>query len=726
MMIRNFSLHRTEITARLFSLPLILWCVLLAQNVVVGQTRQGVPPLRQERAADGLDRIVWRTPVIETGFDGSVRTFLMFEGAIYDHGRSLPVLLRNVPVGGSNTLRASLQQTRYEPLTFEERNALGDAAVPSETEVVVNDYMERKQSFARVSIVPLRKNPLSGQLEKLVEFKLVTQEVPQPIMKAAAANGFVTSSQLASGEWYKVAVSKDGIYKVTYEELQQMGMNVAGLDPRRLTVFGNGGGMLPQVNSAFRHDDLVQNPIVVVGDADGSFDPGDHILFYAKGPHSWVRDETVCGKFRHVYNIYDEKAYYFITADRGIAPRVGVQSAPSGQVTHNVNSFVDHQFHEQELSNLIKSGRLWMGELFDIQTTHGVDFGMANVRSGTPTHLGVKVFAKSLTSPTTFSLKVNNNTVATQQVATVSGGYNKQAQEALFCEMLQVGSGNMNVSLTFSKGGNPNAQGWLDYITVVGTRNLMMSGAQMAFRDTAFLGAGNIGEFSIGNASAALRIWETTDPTNVRQMPLSLNGTTATFRVATDSLRQFIAFNGTGYLNVEPMGRVENQNLHALSQADMMIVSHPLFISEANRLAEFHRSNPTNPLSVHVVTPQQVYNEFSSGAQDVTAIRDMMRMFYERSTSWQDMPRYLLLFGDASYDYKDRLASNTNFVPSYQSEESLQPTTSFVSDDYFGLLDPHEGRWNPTDQDALDIGIGRFPVDLSGGGNRNREQDHAL
>ncbi len=696
---------------RLFASTAALTMLSVSTLYVHGQIRQTSRSASQLSVDPDLERLNWSSPAKETGFDGSTKSFLMFEGATFDGAESLPSVLKNVRIGNGNTLKASLELTRFEVLTADERMALGAADITNDIGIQVRTYQERKQTFAQISFVPLRKNPSNGQIEKLVAFKLVIQEVRNIATRAANPSGFISTSQLAGGEWFKVAVTQDGIYKVTYEELQQMGMNVDAVDPRRLSVFGNGGGMLPQPNSSFRHDDLVQNPIEVVGESDGSFDPGDHILFYGKGPHQWIYDEAICGNFKHLYNIYDEKAYYFITADRGVAPRISVQPAPSGLVSHAVNSFVNLQFHESDASNLIKSGRLWLGELFDLQNTYDFDFGLANVRGGTQAHVAARVFAKSFTSSTSFSMKVNNTSVGSVSVPAVSGGYNKNAEDEFFCVPVQLGSGNTNISLTFSKGGNPNAQGWLDHITLISSHDLRMAGAQMTFRDTGSIGMGNIAEFSLGNATSAIRVWETTDPTNVRQVALSTSGNSATFKIATDSLRQFIAFNGSSYNSVEPIGRVENQNLHGLSQADMVIVSHPKFLSEANRLADFHRSKEDNPLSVHVVTPQQVFNEFSSGAQDVTAIRDMMRMFYQRSNDWQDMPRYLLLFGDASYDYKDRMPENTNYVLSYQSEESLQPTTSFVSDDYFGMLDPNEGRWNPSDNDALDIGIGRFPVD---------------
>jgi hypothetical protein len=667
---------------------------------------------RKPTLPEGVERIEWVKPVREEGFDRSVSYFLLFIGSVYDVERGLPQVMRNLPVGTGNTVAATLTDLRFEPLTAEEREAVGDRKLPESIEPSVSTYTERKRDFAQVSFFPLRKNPTTGQLEKVVEFKLQTREIASGIPKASSSDNFSPGSKLASGKWFKVAVSGDGMHRITYEQLQEMGMDVNSINPRHLTVFGNGGGMLPQPNNAFRHDDLVQNPIIVVGEEDGSFDPGDHIVFYAKGPHSWVRDQAACGGFRHTFNIYDERGYYYVTADRGPAPRINSVSPPDGPVSHTVEHFVDHLFHERDLTNLIGSGRLWMGELFDIQTSQTFDFGISNIRAGSVANLGVQVYARSLTSPTTFSVRVNNTQVGTMTVSSVSGGYNRNAAGDFLCTPVQLNSGNSTVSLTYSKGGNPSAQGWLDYITIICTRDLRMAGPQMAFRDTASVGPNNIAEFRIAGASSSLRVWDVTDHTNPREMPLSVSGSLASFRAATDSLRQFIAFNGTSYLPVETIGEVQNQNLHGLVQADMVIVSHPDFLSEANRLADFHRSNQNNPLSVHVVTPEQIYNEFSSGAQDVTAIRDFMRMFYERSTGWEDMPRYLLLFGDASYDYKDRVAGNTNFVPSYQSVESLLPTTSFVSDDYFGLLDPNEGRWNPTDNDALDIGIGRFPVDF--------------
>ena len=656
-----------------------------------------------------VDAIIWDEPVTEVTFDGSSKTYLFFNGAVFLGEESLPHVVQNLKVSSNSSIQASLRNLKFEALSNKEKEAVDGITFPSSVEVKTDRYIEMKQAYVRVSFVPIRKNPTTDQLEKLVDYELEERQTAFGQPKAKAASNAATSV-LATGNWYKIAVSQDGLYRITRNDLEAMGMDVNAIDPRRLNVYGNGGGMLPQANSAFRHDDLQQNAIEVVGEADGSFDANDYIVFYAKGPHSWVQDSSVCGLFRHEFNVYSDKAYYFITADRGMGRRVASVTQATGLATNTVSTFTDYQFHEVDDVNLIKSGRQWFGEVFDIQTTYDFDFGFSNVIPGAVGYVSTKFLAK-YSSPTTFSVKVNGNTtVNAETISGTSGLYSATAVAKTTCSEVQLSSGNTNVAVTYNKAGIPSAVGWLDYLDVIVKRNLSMAGGQMAFRNLESVGTGNITEFQLSNANSSMRVWEVSDPTNVEQRELNLQGSSATFKIATDTLRQFIAFNGGAFYNVEAIGRVENQNLHALNQANMVIVCHPNFLSEAERLAEFHQQNESNPLSVHIATPEQIYNEFSSGAQDVSAIRDFMKMFYTRSTSWQDYPRYLLLFGDASYDYKDRLSGNTNFVPTYESIQSLVPTISYASDDYFGLLDPNEGAWASSATDALDVGIGRFVV----------------
>jgi len=206
-------------------------------------------------------------------------------------------------------------------------------------------------------------------------------------------------------------------------------------------------------------------------------------------------------------------------------------------------------------------------------------------------------------------------------------------------------------------------------------------------------------------ASTVNKVWEITDPLNIKEQQNTLVGNTISYSLSTDELRSFVAFTTNYETQVVGLGKVDNQNLHGIPQTDMVIVSHPNFLIQAEQIANFHSEEG---LSVAVVTPQQIYNEFSSGSQDIIAIRDFLRMLYERAVIPADMPKYLLLFGDGSFDNKSRITGNTNFIPTYQTPNSVDIIGSLVSDDYYGLLDANEGSWAGTEY--LDLAIGRLPV----------------
>ena len=120
-------------------------------------------------------------------------------------------------------------------------------------------------------------------------------------------------------------------------------------------------------------------------------------------------------------------------------------------------------------------------------------------------------------------------------------------------------------------------------------------------------------------------------------------------------------------------------------------MAHSSFVGQAEQLASYHET--VDGFNTLVVTPDQAYNEFSGGAQDITAIKEFIRMLYFEGFESGGRPiKYVLLYGDASYDYKNRVSGNSNFVPTYQMYTSLSPTGSIASDDFFGLLDDDEGE----------------------------------
>ncbi len=164
------------------------------------------------------------------------------------------------------------------------------------------------------------------------------------------AIGQVSSSVLASGNWYKFSVDTTGVFKIDNNLLQEIGISTNGLNPKNIQIFGNGGTLLPVLNSAFRNEDLQENAIYIEGEVDGTFDANDFILFYAKGPHDWEID-TTNKTARHRQNIYSDKAYYFITVGANNGKRISSKAINTNAATTQITSFDDFTFYEKEELN---------------------------------------------------------------------------------------------------------------------------------------------------------------------------------------------------------------------------------------------------------------------------------------------------------------------------------------------------------------------------------------
>jgi hypothetical protein len=647
-------------------------------------------------------KIGWK-PVQKIEAPGSgTQSFLFFEGAQYDPAdNGLPSCFERIklPPGYTNA-DITLVNTTYLPLPENEALLVKQDPGPDITPGVRIGY-ERKVPYALVSFVPLRKNPVTGKLEKLVSYNLSVVPAHDNRLAAPAPRTYAPASVLASGTWYKIGITQTGIYKISYAQLTEMGIAPGDINPRELRIFGNGGGMLPYANSVPRKDDLVENAIYVEGEGDNVFNEGDYVLFYGEGPTEW--DFTSSDqRFHHKVNLYSDTTYYFIGIDGVPGKRIQTQRSLDGGIP--VTSFDDYAYHQLDAVNVIKSGREWYGESFETSSSHTFSFNFPNLDTSTPGYVKVDLGHRS----------------ATQSQYTIQAGSTTSSILAngfvlcFTCDFLQPVSTNFpftatgsSIPVTVTKV-TASAAAWLNYIELNVRRSLIMTGSQMSFRDKMSVGPGNVAEFTLGNANASVQVWDVTDPANAGLQSVTLDGSALTFSASASTLREFIAFNGSFFYEPVPFGRVDNQNLHALGAADLIIVSHPLFLEQANRLAELHRD--LDSMRVVVVTPQQVYNEFSSGAQDVSAIRDFVKMFYDRAAAPADEPKYLMLFGDGSFDNKNRYNPNSNFIPTYQSLNSHTPTTSYVSDDFFGLLDNMEGQWNPNDGDIVDVGVGRIPV----------------
>jgi len=537
----------------------------------------------------------------------------------------------------------------------------------------------------------------------------------------AQNGGYATQSVLANGDWYKIACIESGVYRLSYNDIQALGLNPSSIDPRTIKIYGNGGGMLPQANAAFRHDDLVQNAISVIGEEDGSFDPGDYVIFYGESPHVWKHNDS--DVFRHEYHLYADTNYYFLTIGEGLGRRINTIPNTSEPTVINPRTRI-LQFHESEEDNPIGSGRFWLGEFFDGSAIRSRSFSFYIPDADREGEIVLRMRGASRSSNTTsFQVQANGENMGTlyfnaTNLGSIEVEHYKTDFRTFSLSPASVESDSVKLTFTYNNGGAQRSQGWLDYIEVSydAVPNLTDSHARQFYVSQTDQ-SDFIANVALTSDVESPTIWNVTDPTNPFSQQYLQTGNQVTFSgEVPNSFAHYIAFKDQ-FLQPVSISAVANQDLHGLESADYVIITHPLFLSEAQRLANFHQQQYGR--STLVTTPQLIYNEFSSGKQDVSAIRDFIRMHYVRSQGQK--PGHVLLMGDGTYDYKNirELEDPTNFVITYQSRNSWQPPISYTSDDFFVMMDEKEGFWGEdsgiqgdVDEDTsfLDIAIGRLPV----------------
>jgi hypothetical protein len=516
-----------------------------------------------------------------------------------------------------------------------------------------------------------------------------------------------SQSVLSEGNCFKVGVVRSGVYKVDYNFLKSTGLLNNSTNPKNIRIFGNGGAMLPQGNNVARINDIAENSIYVSGEEDGKFDKNDFILFYGEGPNV-LTFENDKSQFKVIQNIYSDTSYYFITIGEVPGKRITTTNSIEGGTLINTYNEVIH--HELELNNILAtpvigvesgSGREWYGESFESNTIKEFEVDLADIDNTFPIQISSSVLSCS-TSPATFKLKLGGIEVATHSISgIVEGTYNiKGNKDDRVFTIQNAVSGKTVLAYEYSS----NGRGFLNNFTINFRRALKMKDPSLSFRSIESVNY-PVSGFSIQNVSTNTKVWDVTDNLTPVSINLIVENSIGNFSTSSSQLKEFVAFDIEKVEAPISFGRVASQNLHQLPPADFIIVTHPDFKTAALTLAGFRSEH--SDMSVQVVTTREIYNEFSSGKQDITAIRDFLRMVYSRDNKL----KYALLFGDCSYDYKNRVKENTNFVPIYESRESLHPIRSYSSDDYFAFFEENEGEWTEDSKGdhTMEIGIGRIP-----------------
>ncbi|GAB4321603.1 MAG: type IX secretion system sortase PorU [Bacteroidales bacterium] len=632
------------------------------------------------------------------GPDGNMVTWYKVEGEEFDATAGLPLFVKEITLPDNNSVyQLKIEEPQYEACPPDDSVFLENTGFRNETvSAHFENYRGRGVAHPVIKIIPIRYNPANGRFYRLTQCQAVL--TPAGTREQHSAADYTEHSVLSQGEWFQFRIDTSGIYRLSYNDLVSAGMDVSGINPKNIRLFGNPGSMLPEANSAPKPDDLVEIPILVMGEEDNSFDPQDYIIFYCEDPHE-VDNELGFLKFSN--NLYDDYSYYYLTA--GSEEGLRISSVPSsGEIpSHYIAKFNEYLYYAPDNINLIESGKVWYSDEFGIVLTREYHFPIPDRIDGSKASVKIELANRTFHAEN-LNIRINDDIDYDLPLTPVSVQSTKYAQFKKKSFSVEDTNPYIHVTLTHEPT-DAASRMWLDFIQVNAISKLKLRNGQIKFREISSVNDGAVTQFTVFDATPETVVWDVTHPASPFAIESEYQDNTIQFTVETSNLREFIAFDGSSYFTPEFTATVENQDLHGTEPAEYVVITWPGFMEQANQLAQFH--SHLQGFSSIVVTPQQIYHEFSGGRQDPTAIRNFLKMYWDRSEGTR--PRYVLLFGDGSFDPKDRIPHNTNFIPTFQLKESWITASSFVVEDYYGLLDDDEG----TDATGmLDIGIGRLPV----------------
>ena len=595
----------------------------------------------------------------------------------------------------------SIEKINYVTVNTSEVGSLDINSVPTKIDFKLNNSLSKKNRTLYLEFNPFFRQ--DNVLKKVLSFSIqYNKKRSQDNQKLST----ISNSVLSQGSWYKFQVGNSGVYKLSKSFLNDMGVNTNNIDPRTIKIFGNGGGMLPLMNSSEFPYDPIENAIKFIGEEDGVFNNDDYIIFYAKGQDTYNEESNTN------LNSFTNETFYLLNVSAGLGRRVVDIVEPELDENYIIDEYQDYKFHEVDNYNIAKIGRRWFGERFDFESIKNFEFEFDNLITSKP--IDLKVYTAAVSEiPTSMSLQVNNIDIDNFNYQSINDPI--LASEDYFNNQISVSNSLINVTLDYNNNGNPSSYAYLDYISIEATCGLSFNGSQLIFYNNEVENLNGVGKYVITNSNSLDEVWNVTDISNITFKENSSLESNFYIKSSLGFTSKYIAFSKSDLLLPVANSSVvlANQNLknnvfvsnnNDLENVDYLIVTSEEMLSQANRLADINRN--VNNINVKVVDLKTIYNEFNSSNPDISAIRNFVKYVYDNS---EGNLKYLCLFGDASYDYKDRIANNTNIVPSWHSLSSFSLSSSFISDDFFGMMDFNEGTMSSSDK--LDIAVGRILAD---------------
>jgi hypothetical protein len=603
---------------------------------------------------------------------------------------------------------------------------------PAEVEGV---GMERRRPAATLAFNALRYDKDARRLRRYRRIRVrvtFAEDGPQqarrkqagPRMSMTNSHLSVERSALADGLIFKFPVTESGVYRITRDALagllEDSDRSIGNIDPRKLQVLGNSGASLPALAGASRPAGLIENPVRVRGGGDGSFDDGDALLFYARGPQGW-RYHADNNRWQHYVNSYAENNYYFLKIGQKKGARISTTSASAGSdPIREVRGrhFVEYdEFHWSPTSH--GSGRTWVSSRFGVGERRALlDGASLPGRTSGRVRYRARYGLQSQQYGNEVAFEAGGEVLGRGSASITS--LDHESAESGVTSFGHELSGDASLDLTAivraPEGGNPRAA--MNWLRVFYPKRLQAQSGQLRWATPPDRSGAMT--FRLSGFEEAPQVWDVTATGNVRRYETEQAG--GGYRVSvtaeeTEEPRELVAFTSQAVRDapLSNVSSVDNQNLHGVQKyPDLVIVAPNVFVEQAEQLAERRRKDG---LSVLVAERDKIRNEFSGGQPDMRAMRDFFKFLYDRAPK-SDMLRYALLFGDGHFNYRalggEEPAMENHLLP-YETKKSYDEDDSFTSDDYFGLLSDDEGRWpydgySVVSDERVDIGIGRLPV----------------
>ncbi len=505
------------------------------------------------------------------------------------------------------------------------------------------------------------------------------------------------NSLLANGRWVKIETSATGIHKMHFSWLKSIGF----LHPEKVKIYGSRNEVMSRLHANSSDNCPIQLPAMKFKDAGGN----ESLLFFVQGPVSWKYD-PVSGEYHHFLNQSARgKSWVLLTEDAGTDLLFPVAGQPTETPSSKISETDDFAVWEEENINLLESGNRWFTAMMTGGNVLNRNFQFQDRLEMEP--VITRVYAAGRSSASTgLEIVAGGSEIGIVKFDPVQTNSVTDFASSGSLQASRISSGS-TITLSLKYNGKTSDQCWLDFVTVQLRRKLQYRGTPLFISDSKSVKSGKIIEYQVVGGTPGLQLWEVTNPLLPVQTEYKVINGLLTFGIRSDSLRSFLLFDPQNqYPGLTRIEEVKNADIMQVDVPKFLIIAPAAFLDQAERLAQNHRI--ADEMSVAVVSVEEIFNELSGGYPDIQSLRNYICYLYEKKGgSGQSVLKYLLLFGKGTCDpVHDPGENNPNWIPTYQSDNSLSAVGSFVTDDFFGLLDPGEG-----DQAGLvDLGIGRIPA----------------